>query len=150
VNCEGQTLDGLLDWDTAQPRSLWYTWRVYADGRSSRVRSSSRDARIAVLASRRSPRPGEAQLLLGNIGSARRGASVRLCGLTALTPRRRRASRATILIERHLDLEEAVFSPTLDSRVVRLRHRRGSMCCRPAGTAGRGWCARRVPAGSLT
>ena len=28
VNCEGQTLDGLLDWDTGQPRTLWYTWHA--------------------------------------------------------------------------------------------------------------------------
>jgi xylan 1,4-beta-xylosidase len=128
VNCEGQTLDGLLDWDTGQPRSLWYTWRAYADGRSSRVRASSRDARIAVLASRRSRRPGEAQLLVGNIGSARRGASVRLCGLRALTSGRKRASRATILIERHPDLEEAVFAPTLDDRPHQLRVEEDGRC----------------------
>ena len=121
VNCEGQTLDGLLDWDTGQPRLLWYTWRAYADGRSSRVRSSSRDERIAVLASRRSRRPGQAQLLLGNIGSARPAASVRPCGLTALTPGRRRASGATIFIERHPDLGEAVATPVLDGRPLGLR-----------------------------
>jgi xylan 1,4-beta-xylosidase len=120
VNCEGQTLDGLLDWDTGRPRSLWYTWRAYADGRSSRVHSDSSDERIAVLASGRSRHPEEAQLLVGNIGTTRRQASVRLCGLSALTAARKRVSRAALLVERHPDLEEAVYSPTLDGRVRRL------------------------------
>jgi hypothetical protein len=121
VNCQGQTLDGLLDWDTGRPRSLWYTWRAYADGRSSRVRSGSSDERIALLASSRSRRLGEAQLLLGNIGTVERDVSVRLCGLRALTAGRKRAGRTELLVERHPDLEEAAFSPTLDSRVRRLR-----------------------------
>jgi xylan 1,4-beta-xylosidase len=128
VNCEGQTLDGLLDWDTGQPRTLWYTWRAYADGRSSRVRADSRDQRIAVLASRRSRHPGEAQLLLGNIGTAQRDASVRLCGLRALIAGRKPASSAALLVERHPDLGEAVVSPTLDSLVARLRVSRGGRC----------------------
>jgi xylan 1,4-beta-xylosidase len=128
VNCEGQTLDGLLDWDTGRPRSLWYTWRAYADGHSSRVRSHSRDGRIEVLASRHSRRPGEAQLLLGNIGTAQRDTSVRLCGLRELTPGRKPASRARLLVERHPNLEEAVFSPTLDARLSRLRLTDGGRC----------------------
>jgi xylan 1,4-beta-xylosidase len=128
VNCEGQTLDGLLDWDTGRPRSLWYTWRAYADGRSSRVRSRSRDRRIEVLASRRSRRHGEAQLLLGNIGTAQRDTSVRLCGLRELTLGRKPASRVRLLIERHPNLEEAVFSPALDARVNRLRVTQGGRC----------------------
>jgi xylan 1,4-beta-xylosidase len=128
VNCEGQTLDGLLDWDTGRPRSLWYTWRAYADGRSSRVRSRSRDPRIAVLASRSSRRSGEAQLLLGNIGSVKTDASVRLCGLRELTLGRKRASHVGVLIERHPDMEEAVVSPTLDSQVGRLRPTKGGRC----------------------
>ena len=125
VNCEGQTLDGLLDWDTGQPRSLWYTWRAYAEGRSSRVHSSSRDSRISVLASRRSRRPGEAQLLLGNIGAVGRDASVRLCGLRELTAGRNRATSVRLLVERHPDTEEAVSLPTLDSQVGRLRVTKG-------------------------
>jgi xylan 1,4-beta-xylosidase len=128
VNCEGQTLNGLLDRDTGQPRSLWYTWRAYADGRSSRVRSDSSDQRIAVLASSRSRHPGEAQLLLGNIGTAHRHASVRLCGLRALTAGRKRASRSALLIERHPDLEEAVLSPTLDGQLRQLRVDTDSRC----------------------
>jgi hypothetical protein len=121
VNCEGQTLDGLLDWDTGQPRALWSTWRAYADGRASRVRSSSRDPRIAVLASRRSRRPGQAQLLIGNIGSPRGSASLRLCGIRSITPGPTRTARAMIFIERHPDLGEAVFVPTVDDRAHRLR-----------------------------
>jgi xylan 1,4-beta-xylosidase len=128
VNCEGQTLDGLLDWDTGRPRSLWYTWRAYADGRSRRVRSLARDQRIAVLASRRSRRSGEAQLLVGNIGSVKVDASVRLCGLRELTPGRRRASSVRVLIERHPNAEEAVFSPTLDGRLGRLGLTTGGGC----------------------
>jgi xylan 1,4-beta-xylosidase len=128
VNCEGQTLDGLLDWDTGRPRSLWYTWRAYADGRSSRVHSRSRDGRIEVLASRHSRRPGEAQLLLGNIGTAQRDTSIRLCGLRKLTLGRKPASRARLLVERHPNLEETVFSPTLDTRVSRLRLTDGGRC----------------------
>ena len=77
--------------------------------------------RIAVLASRRSRHPGEAQLLLGNIGTTRRQASVRLCGLSALTAGRKRASRAALRVERHPDAEEAVHSPSLDNRVRELR-----------------------------
>jgi hypothetical protein len=128
VNCEGQTLNGLLDWDTGRPRALWYTWRAYADGRASRVRSRSRDQLIQVLASRRSRRPGEAQLLLGNIGSTRRDASVRLCGLRRLTPGRRPAASAALLVERHPDLEEAVFSPALDTPAGRLRVTKTGRC----------------------
>jgi hypothetical protein len=120
VNCQGQTLDGLLDWDSGRPRALWYTWRAYADGRSSRVRSHSRNARIAVLASRRSRLPGHAQLLLGNLGSERRGVKLRSCGLSALTSGRSQASRAAILIERHPDFGEAVFTPSPDDRPYRL------------------------------
>jgi hypothetical protein len=120
VNCQGQTLDGLLDWDTGRPRALWYTWRAYADGRSSRVRSYSRNARIAVLASRSSRLRAQAQLLLGNIGSARRSARVWLCGLDALTSGHARATRAAVLIERHPDAGEAVFTPAADDRPYRL------------------------------
>jgi xylan 1,4-beta-xylosidase len=127
-NCKGQTLDGLLDWATGQPRSLWHTWRAYADGRSSRVHSRSGNRLIEVLASRRSRRPGEAQLLVGNIGNVRRDSSVRLCGLRELTPGRRRASRAALLVERHPDLGEAVFSPTLDTRMSRLRVTKSGRC----------------------
>lgn len=128
VNCDGQTLDGLLDWDTGRPRSLWYTWRAYADGRSTRVPSLVRDERIAVLASRRSRRSGEAQLLVGNIGSANADTSVRLCGLRELTPARKRASSVRVRIERHPDAEEAVFSPTLDGRLGRLHLTKGARC----------------------
>lgn len=110
------------------PRSLWYTWRAYADGRSSRVRSRSRDQRIALLASRRSRRPGEAQLLLGNLGTVKRDASVRLCGLRELTAGRKLASSARLLAERHPDVEEAVFSRTLDGQVGRLRVTQGGRC----------------------
>jgi hypothetical protein len=121
VNCQGQTLGGLLDWDTGRPRSLWHTWRAYADGRSSRVRSSSSNQRIAVVASSRSRRAGEAQLLIGNTGSAQRHARLHLCGLSALDAAPERVSRAALQVEGHPDLGEAVFSPILDGRVRRLR-----------------------------
>jgi len=121
VNCEGQTLDGLLDWDTNRPRAIWHTWRAYADGRATRVRSGSRDPRIAVLASRRSRLPGGAQLLLGNLGSAAQRASLRLCGLSALTRGRARPTEATVSLERHPDLEEAAFEPTVDPQTRRLK-----------------------------
>jgi xylan 1,4-beta-xylosidase len=121
VNCDGQTLDGLLDWDTGRPRSLWFTWRAYADGRSSRVWSDSTHQEIAVLASGRSRHPGEAQLLAGNLGTGQRYTSLRLCGLRALTPGRQPASHAVVLVERHPDLGESVFTPTRDGRVRQLR-----------------------------
>jgi xylan 1,4-beta-xylosidase len=128
VNCEGQTLDGLLDWDTGRPRSLWYTWRAYADGRSSRVRARSRDPRIALLASRRSRRPGEAQLLVGNTGTTRQDATVRICGLTQLTPAHKPATRVRARIERHPDTEEAPFTPTLESPPIQLRPTNAGSC----------------------
>ena len=112
VNCQGQTLDGLLDWDTGRPRSLWYTWRAYADGRASRVPARSSDERIPVLASARSRRAGEAQLLIGNTGASRRQMSARLCGLRALAPPRKRPSAVTVRVERHPATEEAVFTPS--------------------------------------
>ena len=119
-NCDGQTLNGLLDWTTGRPRALWHSWRAYADGRASRVRSSSSDPRVAVLASSRSRYPGQAQLLIGNLGSTRRDASVRLCGLPA--------GRAALLLEYHPPVEEAVFSPASDSRSRRLRREPERRC----------------------
>jgi hypothetical protein len=123
-----QTLDGLLDWDTGRPRSIWHTWRAYADGRSGRVRSRSGDRRIAVVASGRSRHPGEAQLMLGNIGTARRQASVRLCALSALVRGHKRVTRAAVRFERHPDPEEAAFSPTLAVRVRRVRVEKDGGC----------------------
>jgi xylan 1,4-beta-xylosidase len=128
VNCDGQTLNGLLDWDTARPRPLWHTWRAYAAGRSSRVRSLSSDEDVAVLASRRSRRPGEAQLVVGNIGEVQRHASVRLCGLRTLIGGHQRASGATLLVERHPDLGEAASSPALDDGIRQLRLDRERRC----------------------
>jgi xylan 1,4-beta-xylosidase len=128
VNCEGQTLDGLLDWDTGRPRSIWYSWRAYTDGRPSRVRARSRDPRIAVLASRQSRRPAEAQLLVANTGTTRRDATVRICGLTELTPARRPATRVRARIERHPDTEEAPFTPTVESPPIRLEPTKTGSC----------------------
>lgn len=127
VNCEGQTLNGLLDWDS-RPRSLWHTWRAYADGRSSRVAAHSSDEQIAVLASARSRRPGEAQLLIGNTGTPLRQASARLCGLGGLVRERKRLSGVTVRMERHPDLEEAVFTPRMDAETRQLRLDREGRC----------------------
>jgi xylan 1,4-beta-xylosidase len=120
VNCDGQTLDGVLDWDTGRPRSIWYSWRAYTDGRPSRVRARSSDPRIPVLASRQSRRPGEAQLLIANTGTPKHDATVRICGLRQLTPSREPATRVRARIERHPDTEEAPFTPTLESPPNRL------------------------------
>jgi hypothetical protein len=74
-----------------------------------------------VLASRGSQLPGRAQLLLGNVGSPRRSASLRLCGLSALTRGRTRPKGVAVFVEAHPDLGEAVFTPAVDNRPYRLK-----------------------------
>lgn len=104
-NCDGQTLNGLLDW-TGRPRAIWHTWRAYAQGRSTRVRAHSNDPRIAVVASKRS-------FLLGSLGNGPREGSVRLCGLRAV-------SSAALRIKRHPNLGEPPVRPRPERRMLRV------------------------------
>jgi hypothetical protein len=117
----------LLDWATGRPRSLWYTWRA-TDGRPSPVAARSRDPGIALLASRRSRRPEEPLLLLANTGTTGQDATIRVSGLTQLTPARKPATRVRARIERHPDTEEAPFTPTLESPALRLTPTHAGHC----------------------
>jgi xylan 1,4-beta-xylosidase len=109
-NCDGQTLNGLLD-GHGRPRAIWHTWRAYAQGQPTRVRSLSHDPRIAVIASKRS-------VLLGSLGDIHRRASLRLCGLKGV-------SHAALRIERHPNLGEAAVRPRREWRRLRVGlHRR--------------------------
>jgi xylan 1,4-beta-xylosidase len=121
-NCDGQTLNGLLEWD-GRPRAIWHTWRAYAEGQTTRVRSRSRDPQMAAIASKRS-------FVLGSVGSVRREGSVRLCGLG-------RVSDAALRIERHPNLGEAAFRPTPEWRRLQVGvHGRCAVGRIPLPTAG--------------
>jgi hypothetical protein len=63
--CQVPTLDGLLDPVSMRPRGAWWVTAWYARGVRSRVWSRSGEGAIAVLAARRSPRRGRAEILLG-------------------------------------------------------------------------------------
>lgn len=58
------TLDGLVTPETFQPRTAWWAYKTYADGVSSRVASTTTDARVVALASTRSAAPQTAQVLV--------------------------------------------------------------------------------------
>lgn len=64
-NCSNNTIDGILNPGTYQPRAAWWAYKAYADGVESRVESESTDLRVVALGSSRSERVQEAQLLLG-------------------------------------------------------------------------------------
>ncbi len=82
--CEGTGLAGLIDPASGRPRSVWHTWRAYADGSGSRVRAHSTDPLRPLLASRRSRIAGAAQLLVAETGPVR-GQRVGTC-LRARSP----------------------------------------------------------------
>lgn len=89
-DCFNNSLDGLITPITWKPRSVWWAHKLYADGVSSRVRSSATDPRVFALASRTSASPSAAQVLTG-ISNVQNGTvpaspvlAVRLTGLSAL------------------------------------------------------------------
>ncbi|WP_413167122.1 GH39 family glycosyl hydrolase [Capilliphycus salinus ALCB114379] len=63
-NCFNESLDGLVSPDQSAPRAVWWVYKAYADGLSSRVKSESSNPRVVALASQSNPK-GEAQILLG-------------------------------------------------------------------------------------
>jgi xylan 1,4-beta-xylosidase len=80
-NCYNGSLDGILVPSSNTPRSAWWAYKTYADGVASRVRSSSQNGNLVVLASRK-----PAQVLLGYFGSnipSSTNASVTLRNLNA-------------------------------------------------------------------
>jgi DNA-binding beta-propeller fold protein YncE len=62
--CTAHTLDGLLDGTTMRPRGPWWALRWYARGVASRVRGTSADPAIAVMAAS-SPDSRHAEIMLG-------------------------------------------------------------------------------------
>lgn len=63
-NCFNNTLTGMVTPNTFEPRAAWWTYKAYADGVNSRVRSRSDNDRLVALASKSNPE-GKAQILLG-------------------------------------------------------------------------------------
>ncbi|MEG4021725.1 GH39 family glycosyl hydrolase [Microcoleus sp. S13C4] len=63
-NCFNNTLSGMVTPNTFEPRAAWWTYKAYADGVNSRVRSWSNNNRLVALASKSNPE-GKAQILLG-------------------------------------------------------------------------------------
>jgi hypothetical protein len=63
-NCFNNTLSGMVMPNTFEPRAAWWTYKAYADGVNSRVRSRSDNDRLVALASKSNPE-GKAQILLG-------------------------------------------------------------------------------------
>jgi len=100
--CFNHTLDGLVTPGTSRPRATWWTYKLYANGVASRVRASTHDSSVAVLASSESATPGTPQVLVGRFSGSpdtRRKASVRITlrGLDALPPFAA-ASKVTIVV----------------------------------------------------
>ncbi len=63
-NCFNNTLSGMVNPNTFEPRAAWWAYKAYADGVNSRVLSRSDNDRVAALASKSNPE-GKAQVLLG-------------------------------------------------------------------------------------
>ncbi len=63
-NCFNNTLSGMVTPNTFEPRAAWWTYKAYADGVNSRVRSWSNNNRLVALGSKSNPE-GKAQILLG-------------------------------------------------------------------------------------
>lgn len=66
--CFNGSLDGLVDVDSMRPRSVWWTYKLYADGAASRVLSTTSDRAIVALASSASEATTRAQVLMGKFG----------------------------------------------------------------------------------
>jgi xylan 1,4-beta-xylosidase len=102
--CFNHTLDGLVTPGTSRPRAAWWTYKLYADGVSSRVRATTHESSVAALASSESAVPGSAQLLVGRFLSSSdtlrsTNVSISLRGLAAL-PAFASASKVTIVVRR--------------------------------------------------
>jgi hypothetical protein len=89
-DCFNNSLDGLITPDTWLPRSVWWAYKLYADGASSRVRSTVTDPRVFSLASRTAASSQEAQVLIG-VSNVQNGSipastvlAVRLTGLNSV------------------------------------------------------------------
>ncbi len=64
-NCFNNSLDGLINPRTSEPRAAWWVYKLYADGFETRVRSSSTAPNVVALASK-SRTNQKAQILLGS------------------------------------------------------------------------------------
>jgi len=116
--CFNHTLDGLVTPGTSRPRAPWWTYKLYADGVSSRVQSTTHPSSIAALASSESAIPGVPQVLVGrfsNTGETHGSTkvSITLRGLDALPPFAS-ASRVTVGLRKVPDRgSRALSSPKL-------------------------------------
>jgi len=116
--CFNHTLDGLVTQGTSQPRAAWWTYKFYADGVGSRVRTATNDTSVAALASSESAVPSVPQLLVGRFSGSSdtqgsTNVSITMRGLGAL-PSFAAASRITIVIQQIPDRgSQALSSPKL-------------------------------------
>jgi xylan 1,4-beta-xylosidase len=72
-NCYNDTLAGLLQPGSFEPRSVWWATKAYADGAGSRVLTRFSDPHVVGLASSRSDEPRSAQLLIAHMRGHSRG-----------------------------------------------------------------------------
>jgi xylan 1,4-beta-xylosidase len=90
-NCSNQSVDGIINPDAITPRAAWWTYKTYADGAASRVKTTSDNPNLVVMASKTpgqvlvgylgatAPGPANVILSLRNLGSiGQTGASVRV------------------------------------------------------------------------
>lgn len=72
--CFNNTVDGVIT-TQYQPRGVWWAYKAYADGVSTRVASSASDYRVVALASSSGVSANTAQVLVGYFNSAGAAAS---------------------------------------------------------------------------
>jgi hypothetical protein len=116
--CFDHTLDGLVTPGDSRPRAAWWTYKLYADGVSTRVRTTTHGSSVAAVASSASATPGAPEVLVGRFSGSpetRRKAGVRvtLRGLDALPPFVA-ASKVTVVVRQIPDQgTRPLSSPTL-------------------------------------
>jgi xylan 1,4-beta-xylosidase len=82
-NCFNGSLDGLIEPRTELPRSIWWAYRSYADGASSRIQGSS-SGDVVAIGSGRSSAPETGQVLVGNSGASAPSVILQLQNLSSL------------------------------------------------------------------
>jgi xylan 1,4-beta-xylosidase len=81
-NCSNNSLDGLIDPRTMQPRAAWWVYKTYADGFEARVSSKSTDPKVVALASK-STSTRKAQILFGSFSLYSSAINLKLNNLAA-------------------------------------------------------------------
>jgi len=93
-HCEDNSIDGIIDAATRQPRAAWWIHALYAAGCEHRVRSVSDYGHVVVIAQALPAGSGQVQALIGYYGhegatAARLPVDVRLTGLSHVAKGRR-------------------------------------------------------------